>query len=1802
MIDNQDDGVISKVYDKYKEATNSELAKSNVQDVVDKQSQTAEFLQEAKDGKLTYKDYLERKRNTLLNSFPNIDKYNDEQKQKIKQGIDTLDVDTTNRLQQQILALPNKDDAEYKTKAKEFFTEFLNVSTIKTEQKTINDEISTSSTTTRLKKAYNPSDGDRLMTFEEVFKAEQGVEFNKDNIQKYNESVAKFALATKLNSAKETINKNISLALERYKVDSSTGLNSTDITNSNLALTVGSTIMQLYGRGNIAKGLADLTDGKYTLDENTNSLEDLANKYHGSITDIAKLIQTKINERCDKAMGGKSLDDYAKIMAEDYKNAYGFRDANALANAFAQDQEGIVQTARNGVQIVGTVVMVGGMAFCPPAALGGGLIASFGGIGVEALNESTKQNASPEKMNELKKEFAQNVALFAVGAGAGKLGSSAKAMLTANNAPKFVAMIGDIGVDSTVSLIGDLVLTGQLDITGEGFSQVMSLIAGHKGKIVKGVQHLKEKVSDKFRLQSENPNKNIMQMPNGTLVEVKPDGSTVEVKADEVSQNNHSTEQPIEWKKVNIGGEDIEVAMTRDASGNTNVDFSRARKLNADVKYEEFSATTQEHLLADTSVKNEVLSQSKVLEIYNKANLSDEQANQIFKDLQITDRDISGIRWYKDSKTNKIAAVLKHISENSDMKKIESRDLKDLILYYIDENNIGLVGQLLTNTKDIDIFNILGNIRYRNYNKMGPDSRLYETDSKARIEATQEILNSDKAELLSEILPQINSENKNDILNFYLKTNGNNEFLTETITNLKTLYPDISTIEQFCIENVKTPEQANVLNKLFSSNLEIVGDVLKYMDSSPEIAKQFSDFASKDINLLLHSKINILSSAAKDKADLNELLNKYIIEDNIVKQYLSLKNIDFKSNDFEQYQRNNVEEILSLCEKTNTEINPKNMLFIDNANKAMQENLSFRDSKNFISEILKDIKPEEQNDFLSLVEYSNKQVQKIIEENHYANRGLEVEQSIKEIVSLYREHPKEVLTLSREKMINSDGKEEPKFVPYEILELAPLMKEYPTEVSSLINEKVVTSNGGERPRFESYEIRDLVPLMKEYPTEVASLINEKVVTSNGGERPRFESYEIRDLVPLMKKYPTEVSSLINEKFVYSNGKERPRFESSDIFDLTPVMKEYPTEVSLLTKETVNSYEKEAPRFIVSDIRKLAPVMKDYPEEISALLKVNTKFTPNQIISLVPAMVKNSEAVLALSNYKEIDFSVPEISELGLVEDFDLKSIKEQIAKQLETVKANPEKYINGEYSNEQEMLGEVDNFFREHRKLLLKAGAVFDKEALNHLLRMRFDDASEYLDVLNDLSDLNLIKQLSNSTNISGKPFMPTQKVEFIDLLNAYKDNGLETIKIEQMVQNGKVDLAQLNMDLFNKIMKNSGLTDSEIATIPKEKLAAWDIKYAHLLSKEIADEKDPAFSDLLRTANLEPDFNKYIHDTNNAYGQVNANTKAMYQENNMNYDSWLKPAKENEVHFVSKDKNTEQLNQIASQVAEDINTLMKTPVKGFLKKQYSAKFFKGDEFVIPQEYMSNKSKLTELVKQLSDTSEQGQLMQVWKRAKGNSTNPDANRAQTARNTLTILDHLTQRLDDLSNVQDVKASKTLDLTIKMWDRNPQKDIFQGNYSTCCIGMGGGNGSAMPYFVMDTAYNMIELVDNITGKTIGNALCYMVKGENGKPAFIIDNIEINNGAKPSDEVGKQIRTSMVEYASNVAKGVTGSDDVPIYMSNQYNDVPTSDLFSSRENVLFMGDVNRDDIYMDLYTGWIDKEEFMRPHNVNLLKLK
>ena len=783
--------------------------------------------------------------------------------------------------------------------------------------------------------------------------------------------------------------------------------------------------------------------------------------------------------------------------------------------------------------------------------------------------------------------------------------------------------------------------------------------------------------------------------------------------------------------------------------------------------------------------------------------------------------------------------------------------------------------------------------------------------------------------------------------------------------------------------------------------------------------------------------------------------------------------------------------------------------------------------------------------------------------------------------------------------------DEPRFDGYDI---NTLIDKAVTQKGKDAIEYLTKFKNGDNPRFELYNIAELVETAQ---TQKGRDVIEYIAGFKDGDKPMFNDFNFdKNLINMAQ---TKKGRDAIEYLTEFKDSDRPKFDAYDISYLAnkTQTKKGREAIEYLAKFKDSNDTIFRGKNICSFVDKFQTKKGRETIEYLAGFKNgdNLLFSGDNLSILFDKVQtkEGREAIEYLSGFKDGDKpifngdAIITITDSGIINKQNINNIMGKVEAQHSIVRANPKKYINGEFPNSQTMLNTVDNFFDTQYANLMVLSAVYDKESVNHLLRRRFNIAEEYMKSLKNFSpdDIQLLKKLVNSSNIDGKPFMPTQKIEFIDLINAYKNNGLSMDKMHEMLDIGKVDISKLNVDLFKEVLKNSGMSDEEIASTPIKKLTGWDIKIVHLLSKEIQYDRDEAVFDIIRAGNIESDFIQYIHDENNVYGKANAQTKIKFDEMNMDYDSWVKPSKQNEVHFVSKDTNQEHLSQISAQITEDMNTLMQTPVKEFLKKQFSS-FIKGDEFVIPNEYLTSKSKLEGLVKKLADTTERGQLYQVWKRAQRNAVNPDPKLAAMAKNTLTVLDHLNQRLDDISKVPDTKVTKTLDLTIKMWDRNPQKDIFQGNYSTCCIGMGNGNGSAMPHYIMNTAYNMIELVDNSSKKTVGNALCYFIKGENGKPAFIIDNIEINNSVKPSSEVGIQLRNSMVEYASKVSKDVTGNDDTPIYMSATCNDVPCDDLARHIETISFLGDIDTPYIYMDLYKRLVDKDEFTSRHE--LLKLK
>ena len=551
--------------------------------------------------------------------------------------------------------------------------------------------------------------------------------------------------------------------------------------------------------------------------------------------------------------------------------------------------------------------------------------------------------------------------------------------------------------------------------------------------------------------------------------------------------------------------------------------------------------------------------------------------------------------------------------------------------------------------------------------------------------------------------------------------------------------------------------------------------------------------------------------------------------------------------------------------------------------------------------------------------------------------------------------------------------------------------------------------------------------------------------------------------------------------------------------------------------------------------------------------------------------------------------IKSFSEMNLAEVVTrLESLKKQMLE-------HPQMYISGDYPDTKAR--EIISRFLFSNWELFRMASVFDGETLNSLMRRRLGIARDYMDTFVNFTsgDVNVLKHLCSSTDVTGKAFTPNQKVEFIDLINGFKENKLDVSLINGAIKDGKVNLTDLHKILLNKVFKNIGLTDAEIASVKPEKMSGWDFKNIHLLAKSIVDSEDETYHDLIRASVLD-DFMRYLHDGANDYGKANLKTKEIFEQKGWDYDAYIKPNKENEVKLGIKDKNTEQLTQSGANFVNIIERLMQPPLDKIVKKQL-VKYLKDDKFVIPEDVLSSKDKLHKFMAGVLKN-----LENIKKRAEGNLTNPEIDevRRQNAKNTMTKFSDLQRVMDNVEKINTEKnTAKDYNLTIKMIDRVPQKDIFQGNYSTCCIGQGEFNERAMAHYLMNTSYNMIELVDNESGKTIGNALCYFVEeNKTGMPYFIIDNIEINNAYRCSDEAGKEIRNAITEYASKVVKQVTGKEDLHICMSDNYNDVPTSDLRSQKIKIKFVGDVETKHQYMDLFGGW--ESDFKGRCNMQFLR--
>ena len=172
----------------------------------------------------------------------------------------------------------------------------------------------------------------------------------------------------------------------------------------------------------------------------------------------------------------------------------GANELTNILNSYVQSQEGFIDKATNFAQIGGMGLMiVGGIACFIPggAVVGAGMIkagqvmamaGTFGDNALEAADLATndkKFNEEKDEYTALGKETLTEGALFAAGYASGYVAGKAGGYILDKTGKAFLSKAADTALDATLSLASDAAITGEVDFTGEGFSQAVALLTGN---------------------------------------------------------------------------------------------------------------------------------------------------------------------------------------------------------------------------------------------------------------------------------------------------------------------------------------------------------------------------------------------------------------------------------------------------------------------------------------------------------------------------------------------------------------------------------------------------------------------------------------------------------------------------------------------------------------------------------------------------------------------------------------------------------------------------------------------------------------------------------------------------------------------------------------------------------------------------------------------------------------------------------------------------------------------------------------------------------------------------------------------------------------------------------------------------------------------------------------------------------------------------------------------------------------------------------------------------------------------------
>ncbi|MFA6535806.1 MAG: GNAT family N-acetyltransferase [Candidatus Paceibacterota bacterium] len=128
------------------------------------------------------------------------------------------------------------------------------------------------------------------------------------------------------------------------------------------------------------------------------------------------------------------------------------------------------------------------------------------------------------------------------------------------------------------------------------------------------------------------------------------------------------------------------------------------------------------------------------------------------------------------------------------------------------------------------------------------------------------------------------------------------------------------------------------------------------------------------------------------------------------------------------------------------------------------------------------------------------------------------------------------------------------------------------------------------------------------------------------------------------------------------------------------------------------------------------------------------------------------------------------------------------------------------------------------------------------------------------------------------------------------------------------------------------------------------------------------------------------------------------------------------------------------------------------------------------------------------------------------------------------------------------------MSIFVWTRDPDVDLYQGNYSPCCICIDSeyhGAESPISDYNIDLGIQIVNVWDEVRDEPVTAAWCWLGEDEKGEPALVVDNIEANTFY--SANFSGQFTNELFKYIKNYAKEIGVKKAI---LGKANNDLPTA----------------------------------------------